>query len=155
MATAALTSSVPSSRREQRLRLRDLGHFRRRRKAFERGREDVVGVERGGRSIDKSLASASAARNSKLRAPCCLRDGDGGQERFLGGRGVGGVALQQDFAARPMQFGFECAIAGAIGRRQRFVEDCYGAAGIARLGLRLSASAIFNEPVKNQDVLRA
>ena len=31
-------------RAEQRLRLRDLGHFRRQRKAFERGRECGVGV---------------------------------------------------------------------------------------------------------------
>ena len=31
-------------RREQRLRLGDLGHFRGRRKAFERGREDGVGI---------------------------------------------------------------------------------------------------------------
>jgi hypothetical protein len=35
-------------RGEQRLRLVDLGHFRRRRKAFERGREDVVRFDRAG-----------------------------------------------------------------------------------------------------------
>ena len=32
-------------RRQQRLRFGDLGHFRRRRKAFERGREDGVGIQ--------------------------------------------------------------------------------------------------------------
>jgi len=48
---------------------------------------------------------------------------------------VCGVALQQDFATRPMQFRFERAIAGAVGRRQRFVEDGDGAVGIARPGL--------------------
>ena len=37
-------------RREQRLSLRDLRHFRRRRKAFERRREDVVPL--GGRPVD-------------------------------------------------------------------------------------------------------
>ena len=52
-----------------------------------------------------------------------LRDGDGGLEGFFRGRGVGGVALEQHFAARPMQFCFERAIAQAIARRQRFVED--------------------------------
>ena len=31
--------------------------------------------------------------------------------RLFGGRGIGGVAHEQDVAARPMQFGFECAIA--------------------------------------------
>ena len=36
-----------------------------------------------------------------------LRDGDGGQEGFLGGRGVGGIALQQDVAADAMQVGVE------------------------------------------------
>jgi len=38
---------------EQRLRLGDLGHFRGRRKAFERGREDGVGLdEAAGRLIE-------------------------------------------------------------------------------------------------------
>ena len=43
-----------------------------------------------------------------------LRDGDGGQEGFFRRRGIGGVALEQDFAARPMQFRFEGAIARAV-----------------------------------------
>ena len=54
------------------------------------------------------------------------------------GAEVGGVALQQHFAAHPMQFCFKCAIAGAVARRQRFVEDRDGAAGISRLGFGLS-----------------
>ena len=54
------------------------------------------------------------------------------QERFFRRRGIGGVALQQDVAARAMQFGFERAIAQAIGRRQRFIEDRNGAILIAR-----------------------
>jgi hypothetical protein len=66
-----------------------------------------------------------------------LRNGDGGQEGVLRRRGIGAVALQQELAARPMQFGFECAIAQAIGSRQRFVEDGCGAAWIARSGFRL------------------
>ena len=66
-----------------------------------------------------------------------LRDGDGGQEGFFRRRGVGGIALQQHFAARPMQFRFERAIAHAVARRQRFVEDCDGAVEIARPGFSL------------------
>ena len=53
------------------------------------------------------------------------------------GAGLAGSRLQQDFAARPMQFRFERAIAGAVARRQRFVEDGDGAVGIARPGLGL------------------
>jgi hypothetical protein len=65
-------------------------------------------------------------------------DSDGGQEGFFRRSGVGGVALEQSFAARPMQFGFECALAYAVGRFDRFVEDGDGAARIARpsFGLR-------------------
>ena len=37
------------------------------------------------------------------------RDDDGGLEGFFRRRGAGGVALQQDIAARPVQFGFKCA----------------------------------------------
>ena len=37
-----------------------------------------------------------------------------------------------------MQFRFERAVAGAVARRQRFVEDRNGAVGIARPRFRLS-----------------
>ena len=67
-----------------------------------------------------------------------FRNGDGSQESFFRGRGIGGVALQQHFASRPMQFCFKCAKTGAVARRQRFVEDRDGAAGISTLGFRLS-----------------
>ena len=109
-------------RREQRLRLGDLGHFRRRRKAFERGREDGVGVGgAGGRLVE--LGERERRAQFEAARALLLRDGDGGQECFLRGRRVGGVALQQHFAARPMQFRLECAMTGPLGRRQRFVED--------------------------------
>ena len=123
-------------RRQQRLRLGDLRHFRRRRKAFERGREDGVGVGgAGGRLVE--LGERQRRAQFKTARGLLLRDGDGGQEGFFRGRGVGGVALEQDFAARPMQFRFERAIAGAVARRQRFVEDRNGAVGIARPGFGL------------------
>jgi hypothetical protein len=54
--------------REQRLRLGDLGHFRRRRKAFECGREDSVCFDETAGRLTESLASDKAARSSKLRA---------------------------------------------------------------------------------------
>ena len=49
---------------------------------------------------------------------------------------------------------FECAMAQAIGGRQRFVEDGYGAIWIAGLGLGFRQGNLY-ETVKNQDVLRA
>ena len=140
-------------RRQQRLSLGDLRHFRRRRKAFERGREDGVGV---GGAAGRLVELGERKRRAQFEAARALlfRDGDGGQEGFFGGRGVGGVALKQDFAARPMQFRFERAIAGAVGRRQRFVEDRDGAAGIARPGFGLGQRNL-QQPVEQQDVLLA
>jgi hypothetical protein len=66
----------------------------------------------------------------------------------LRGRKIGGVAFQQSFAAHAMQFCYERAMARAVGRRQRLVEDADGAVGIARLGFRLGA--IFNSPSKTR-----
>ena len=109
-------------RREQRLRLGDLGHFRRRRKAFERGREDGVGFGgAAGRLVELGERQRREQREAARALP--LRDGDGGLEGVFGWRGVGGIALEQDFAARAMQFRFERAVACALARRQRFVED--------------------------------
>ena len=107
--------------REQRPRLGDLRHFRCRRKAFKRGREDGVGVAgAGGRLIELRERKG----RSEFEAACSLllRHGDGGVERFLRRCWVGGIALQQHFAASAMQFRFECAMAQAIGSRQRLVE---------------------------------
>ncbi len=81
-----------------------------------------------------------------------LCDRDGGQEGLFRGRGVGGVALQQNFAARPMQFRFERAMAHAIARRHRFVEDRNGAVGIARPRFGPGQRDL-QEPVENQNIL--
>ena len=70
------------------------------------------------------------------------------------GAGLAGSRLQQDFAARAMQLRFECAIADAVARRQRFVEDGDGAARIARLGFSLGQRDL-QEPVEQQNVLFA
>ena len=140
-------------RREQRLRLSDLRHFRRRREAFERGREDGVGVGgAAGRLIE--LGERERGAQSEAARALLLRDGDGGQEGFFRGRGVGGVALQQHFAARPMQLRFERAVTGAVACRQRFVEDRNGAAG-SPARASASASAIFISPSNHQNVLFA
>ena len=96
----------------------------------------------GGRLVE--LGQRQRRAQFEAARSLLLRDGDGGQEGFFRRRGVGGVALQQDFAARPMQFRFERAIADAIARRQRFVEDRIGAVVITRLGLGLSQRNLNN-----------
>ena len=123
-------------RREQRLRLGDLGHFRRRRKAFERGREHRVGVGEAGVRLIEFGQRQRRAQFEAARA-LLLGDGDGGQEGVFRGRGVGGVALQQGFASRPMQFSFKCAVTGAVARRQRFVDgrNCALDIACARFGV--------------------
>ena len=95
-------------------------------------------------------------RRAQLKAArgLLLCDRDGGQEGVLRGRGVGGVALQQHFAAHSMQFRFECAIAQAVAPRQRFVEDGDGAIGIARPGFGLGQPDL-QKPVEHQNVLFA
>jgi hypothetical protein len=142
-----------SQRREQRLRLGNLGHFRCRRKALERRREDCVGVGGAGGRLVKLRKRHRRAQFEAARA-LLVGDGDGSQESLFRRCGVGGVAFQQEFAARPVQLGLECAVAHAIGSRQCIVEDGRGAAWVTGLGLGFRQGN-FNETVKNQDVLRA
>ena len=74
-----------------------------------------MGVDRAtGRLVE--LGERERGAQFEAARALLLRDRDGGQERFFRGRGVGGVALEQDFAARPMQFRFERAIAQAVAR---------------------------------------
>jgi hypothetical protein len=73
---------------QQRLRLSDLGHFRGRRKAIERRREDGVGFcGAAGRLVE------FGQRQRRAQAPTAgallPRDGDGALEGFLRGSGVG------------------------------------------------------------------
>ena len=140
-------------RRQQRLRLGDLRHFWRRRKAFERGREHGVGFGGAvGRLIE--LGKRQRRAQSEAARALLLRDRDGGQEGFLRGRGVRGVALEQDFAARPMLFGLEGAVPHAIVCRQRFIKDCDAAARIARASLGLGQRNL-EQSIKHQNVLFA
>jgi hypothetical protein len=102
--------------REQRLRLRDLGHLRRRRKAFERLREHGVGLRRaGGRLVELG------ERQSRLQYEASrflrLRDLDGGEEGLFGRRRVRGIALQEDCAPDAMHQRVGPALAGLVRER--------------------------------------
>ena len=81
-----------SKRSELSLRLFDLGKFRRRRKAFERGREDGVGV---GGAAGRLIEIGKRQRRAQFEALglLLLRDGDSGEERFFDWRGVCRIAL--------------------------------------------------------------
>ena len=138
-------------RRQQRLRLRDLGHFRRRRKAFERRREDGVGFGgAAGRLIELGERERRAQFEAARALP--LRDGDGRLESFFRGRGVRGIALQQHFAPGPIKLRVERAMTEAVGRRQRFVEDREGAVEIAGLSFGFGQGDL-DGPVEAQGVL--
>ena len=89
-------------RLEQRLRLRDLREFRRRRKACQRRPQNVVGVDRTAGGL---IELGQRQRSVQLEAAglLLLGDGDGGEEGGFGGRGVGWIGLQQDVASDTVQ----------------------------------------------------
>jgi hypothetical protein len=88
---------------QQRLRLRDLRHFGRRCETFEGGREDRMGL---GGTAGRLVKLGKRERSTQSEAARTLlpRDRDSGQEGFFYRRGVGGVVLDENFAARAMQF---------------------------------------------------
>ena len=86
--------------------------------------------------------------------PLPLSDGDGGLERCLRGRQVGGITFEQHFAADAMQFGVECAMASPFGCRQRFVEDRDGAVDVACTGFGFGERNL-QQSIQQQDVLFA
>ena len=93
--------------------LRNFRKLRRRRKIFERGRENGVGVGgTGGRAIEFRQRQRRAQFKTARALP--LRDCDGGQKGFFRRRRIGGVALQQNFASSPMQFCVERVMASAV-----------------------------------------
>src|SRR5277367_6810087 len=94
-------------------RLRELRKLPRRRKALERGREDVMRLDRtGGRLIE--LRERERRAQFEAARPLLSRDGDGELERFLGRGEVRVIALEQRFAADAMQFRFERPVARAF-----------------------------------------
>ena len=124
---------VSRERLEQRLRLRDLRKLRRRRKAFQRGRQDVVGVDGAARGL---VELGQRQRGAQLEAAglLLLRDGDGGEEGGFGGGGVGGVLFEEDFAADAMESGVEPMLSGLARQRQRFVDAGEGGFRVSPLG---------------------
>ena len=98
----------------QRHCLGDLGDFLRRRKAFERRREDGVGVDLAGRRL---IELGKLQRGLQAEAACALFSGDcdGGEMSFLGGGGIFGMGLQQDVAADAVQEGVCPALARLLG----------------------------------------
>ena len=83
---------------QQRLRLGDLGHFGRRRKAFERRRENGVGVGRTRGGLVKPRQRKRPEQLITARA-LLFCDPDCNPIGFFGGCGIVGTALQQDVAA--------------------------------------------------------
>ena len=100
---------------QQRLSLGDLGHFWCRRKAFERGGEDGVGVGGAAGRLIK-LGKRQHGAQFKTAGGLLLCDGDGAPHGLLGRRRVGGIAPEQHFAARTVKFRCEGAKVGAIRR---------------------------------------
>ena len=103
------------------------------------------------RSIDK--AWRAPAPRASCACLCCLAT-PMAVGRLLLQAELAEFLLEQDFSARPVQFGFECAMARAIRSRQRLVEDGDRAAGIAARS-SASASAIFRAPSKIKRAARA
>jgi hypothetical protein len=96
-----------------------------------------VGVGRAARRLVE-LRKPTAARSSKLHVRCRFAaTAMAVRKASSADAGGGGVALEQVFAAHPMQFRFKCAMAHEVARRERFVEDGDGAVGIARPGFSL------------------
>ena len=119
---------------QQSERLPNVRKLRRRRKAFERGREGGVGVDgAAGRSIE----SGERERGAQLEALglLLLRDGDGGEEGFLGWRGIRGIAPQKDLPADAMSLRFEGSLSGAFDFGERSIDR--SDRGIDLAGLRL------------------
>jgi hypothetical protein len=98
VADYALAAAGLHQRREQRLRLGDHRHLRRRRKAFERGRKDSVGFDE---TVGRLIKLGERKRRKQLEGPGALlfRDSEGGFESVFGLRRVGVLTLQKDIGA--------------------------------------------------------
>jgi hypothetical protein len=90
--------------REQCSSLGDLRHLRRWRKAFERRRENGVGIRGAGGRLIELGERQSCAQTPTSRA-LLLCDCECGSESFLRGGGIGWIALEQEFAAQKVKEG--------------------------------------------------
>src|SRR5271170_1806432 len=103
-------------RLEQRLRVRNLREFRRRRKSLQRRPQQVVGIDPAAGGL---VELGQRQRGAQLEAAglLLLRYGDGGEEGRFGGSGVGGVLFEEDFAADAMQASVEPMLTGLASQR--------------------------------------
>jgi hypothetical protein len=106
---------------QQRLRLCELRHLRRRGKAFERGREDGVRFNRlAGRS--EEFGECKRRLQAETAGALLSGDVDGGPEGLLGGGGIRGIASEKDFAAEAMDEGEVATIVALTGEGRRIVD---------------------------------
>ena len=84
---------------QQRLRLGDLRHFGRRRKAFERGREDRLSIDQTAGRLVELRERQRRAQTPTARA-LLLCDGEGGLEGFLRRWGIDGSRLSSSSPRR-------------------------------------------------------
>ncbi len=134
---------------EQRLRLCDLRHFRRRRKALERRREGGVGF---GGAAGRVVEVGERQRGAQFETarPLLLCDADGGLEGFFRGRGAVRILVKQELAARAMELGCVRSTARAIAGCQRLVEDHEASRRISGASFRLGDRDL-KEPVVVQN----
>src|ERR1700722_18454168 len=90
--------------RQECLRFSNLKHLRRRRKAFERSREDGVGIHgASGRLIE--LGERQRRAQTPTSCALLLRYLERGLESFLCRSGISWIALEQEFASQKMREG--------------------------------------------------
>jgi hypothetical protein len=125
---------------EQRLRLGDRRHLRRRRKAFERGRKDSACFDE---TAGRLIKLGERKRREQPEGPRALLfcDGKGGFESFFGLRRVGWITLQQDIAAQSKQVGIVKPIPAFLTHRQSFVDQRQGSLIVLRSSFKPRKSA--------------
>ena len=126
---------------QQRLRLSDLWHFGRRRKAFEGGRKDGGRV---GGTTGRLVKLGERQRRLQPEAPRALvaRDGDGRAIGFLSAGGILGIGLCEDVAADAVQEGVGPVFSGLLRERQRFIDPRQGSLPVLPRGLELGQPAL-------------
>jgi len=116
------------------LRLGEFGELLGRREALDRRRQRGVRIEV---TVGRAIKLRQRQRGAQLEATRLLRlrDGDCGQQRLLGPRGVGRVALQQDPGADAVHLRFVPALLGVLQLGERIVQAAEP--GISLAGARL------------------
>ena len=129
--------------RQQRLRLGDLRHFRRRRKAFERGRQDGVRFDgAAGRLIELGERQAPLA-DRRLRAPCSFAMAIAVRNASSAGAGSAGSRLSRISPRRRCRKASEQRCSTCVRERQSFVD-----AGQRASAPSVSASSSASNPCR-------